>query len=111
MNVQHTFGNNNESYDVTMYNEIARAIIMGKMTMPQAFTKKEIIQDDIVEPEDNIIQITGTINDNDSLTLPGVKIIVKGTNNGTQKDFDGNYVIDASMNSVLIITYVGFDTQ
>ena len=35
--------------------------------------------------------ISGTVSDNSGLPLPGVNIIVKGTTNGTQTDFDGNY--------------------
>ena len=37
--------------------------------------------------------ITGTITDTAGLPLPGVNVIVKGTANGTQTDFDGKYSI------------------
>ncbi|EAP88226.1 carboxypeptidase-like regulatory domain-containing protein [Croceibacter atlanticus] len=40
--------------------------------------------------------VTGVVTDNSGLPLPGVTIIVKGTSNGTQTDFDGNYSINAS---------------
>ena len=32
--------------------------------------------------------ISGTVSDNSGMPLPGVNIIVKGTTNGTQTDFD-----------------------
>jgi len=51
--------------------------------------------------------ISGTITDQSGLPLPGVNIIVKGTTNGTQSDFDGNYSINASAGDVLTFTYVG----
>jgi TonB-linked SusC/RagA family outer membrane protein len=51
--------------------------------------------------------ISGTVSDNSGMPLPGVNIIVKGTTNGTQTDFDGNYSINASSGSVLTFTYVG----
>ena len=51
--------------------------------------------------------ISGTVSDNSGLPLPGVNIIVKGTTNGTQTDFDGNYNINASVGDVLTFTYVG----
>ncbi|MEO0572210.1 MAG: carboxypeptidase-like regulatory domain-containing protein, partial [Bacteroidota bacterium] len=35
--------------------------------------------------------ISGTVTDSDGLPLPGVNIVVEGTSNGTQTDFDGNY--------------------
>lgn len=51
--------------------------------------------------------ITGAVSDQDGLPLPGVNILVDGTTNGTQSDFDGNYSIDASEGQTLLFTYVG----
>ena len=45
--------------------------------------------------------ISGTISDQSGIPLPGVNIIVKGTTNGTQTDFDGNYSITANVGDVL----------
>ena len=45
--------------------------------------------------------ITGTVNDQDGLPLPGVNILVEGTTNGTQTDFDGNYSINGSEGQTL----------
>ena len=54
--------------------------------------------------------ISGTISDQSGMPLPGVNIIVKGTTNGTQSDFDGNYTINANVGSILSYTYVGLKT-
>ena len=54
--------------------------------------------------------ISGTISDQSGMPLPGVNIIVKGTTNGTQSDFDGNYNINASTGDVLTFSYVGLKT-
>ena len=54
--------------------------------------------------------ISGTVSDNSGLPLPGVNIIVKGTTNGTQTDFDGNYNIIANAGDVLTFSYVGLKT-
>ena len=54
--------------------------------------------------------ISGTVSDESGMPLPGVNIIVKGTTNGTQTDFDGNYSITASVGDVLTFTYVGLKT-
>jgi len=52
--------------------------------------------------------VTGTVTDGNGLPLPGVNVIEKGTNNGTQTDFDGNYSIDVSSNdAVLVFSFVG----
>ncbi|MRX62653.1 SusC/RagA family TonB-linked outer membrane protein [Maribacter luteus] len=44
--------------------------------------------------------------------LPGVNIVEKGTTNGTQTDFDGNYSITLTTdNAVLVLSYLGYSTQ
>lgn len=55
--------------------------------------------------------ISGNVTDQDGLPLPGVNIVVKGTANGTQTDFDGNYSIQASVGQTLVYTYVGQKTE
>ena len=51
--------------------------------------------------------ITGTVTDQDDLPLPGVNIVVKGTSNGVQTDFDGNYSISAAQGDVLVYSFIG----
>lgn len=51
--------------------------------------------------------VSGTVTDQDGLPLPGVNIVVEGTTNGTQTDFDGNYFITASQGQTLLFTYIG----
>jgi hypothetical protein len=58
------------------------------------------------------IPITGTVSDQNGQPLPGANILEKGTFNGTQSDFDGNFSLDvANENSILVISYLGFTTQ
>ena len=54
--------------------------------------------------------ISGNVTDQTGLPLPGVSIIVVGTSNGTQTDFDGNYSISASTGQVLRFSYIGQKT-
>ncbi|MEZ4778987.1 MAG: SusC/RagA family TonB-linked outer membrane protein [Flavobacteriaceae bacterium] len=54
--------------------------------------------------------ISGTITDESNLPLPGVNVIVKGTSNGTQTDFDGNYSISVNVGQALVFSYVGYKT-
>jgi len=51
--------------------------------------------------------VSGNVSDQNGLPLPGVNIIVKGTQEGTQTDFDGNYSIIASEGEELLFTYLG----
>jgi TonB-linked SusC/RagA family outer membrane protein len=55
--------------------------------------------------------ITGTVSDTSGTPLPGVTIVVSGTNNGTTTDFDGNYSISASSGQVLRFSYLGMTTK
>ncbi|QKX03755.1 SusC/RagA family TonB-linked outer membrane protein [Aquimarina sp. TRL1] len=55
--------------------------------------------------------ITGTVTDSNNMPLPGVNILIRGTNTGTQSDFDGNYSIQANKGSVLVYKYLGFSTK
>ncbi|MCK7590689.1 TonB-dependent receptor [Subsaxibacter sp. CAU 1640] len=56
-------------------------------------------------------KITGTVTSaDDSLPLPGVNIIEKGTTNGTNTDFDGNYSITVNQGAVLEFSSLGFKT-
>ncbi|MEZ0184200.1 MULTISPECIES: TonB-dependent receptor [Flavobacterium] len=56
--------------------------------------------------------IEGKITDASGLSLPGVNINEKGTKNGTSTDFEGSFKINVTSNkAVLIISYLGFQTQ
>ena len=61
-------------------------------------------------PPPTAIEIKGKITDDKGQPLEGATILVKGTNNGTKSDANGNFSIDAEPNSTLIISYVGFET-
>ncbi|WP_240751452.1 SusC/RagA family TonB-linked outer membrane protein [Flagellimonas onchidii] len=56
-------------------------------------------------------QVSGTVTDADGNPLPGASIIEKGTSNGTQTDFDGNYTIEVGEGATLVFSYIGFATQ
>jgi len=55
--------------------------------------------------------ITGVVNDNTGQPLPGANVVVKGTTNGTQTDFDGNFTLNAPSNGTISVSYLGFVTQ
>jgi TonB-linked SusC/RagA family outer membrane protein len=55
--------------------------------------------------------VSGVVSDNAGLPIPGVSVLVKGTNSGTQTDFDGKFSIKASPSQVLVFSYIGMKTQ
>ena len=56
-------------------------------------------------------QIKGNIQDEDSNPIPGVTVVVEGSQIGTTSDFDGNFSIDASEGDNLTFSFIGFQTQ
>ncbi|MBD0835379.1 TonB-dependent receptor [Aestuariibaculum suncheonense] len=57
-------------------------------------------------------EIKGTVIDKSGMPLMGANIIEKGTTNGVQTDFDGNFSINvANKTTTLIISYIGFKSQ
>lgn len=55
--------------------------------------------------------VTGVVKDDSGAGLPGVNIRIKGTNMGTTSDLNGKYKIHASTGSVLVFSFVGYDTK
>ncbi len=55
--------------------------------------------------------IKGTVTDASGAPLPGANVVVKGESNGTTTDFDGVFSIQAQKGSILIISYLGSETQ
>ncbi len=54
--------------------------------------------------------IYGVVYD-ESDELPGVNVMVKGTNNGVTTDFDGKFKIKAKKGDILIISFIGMGTM
>jgi TonB-linked SusC/RagA family outer membrane protein len=57
------------------------------------------------------ISVTGLVIDNTNQPLPSASIVVKGTDTGTQTDFDGKFSVEVSKGSILVISYLGFLTK
>ena len=56
--------------------------------------------------------ISGTIIDNNGQPLPGANILERGTSNGAQSDFDGNFSLKVKdANAIIVVSYLGFVTQ
>ncbi len=59
-----------------------------------------------------VFGISGKVVDGAGESLIGVNIQVKGTNKGTATDFDGNFALeDIDENAILVVSYVGYQTQ
>ncbi|GGG43802.1 hypothetical protein GCM10011414_11800 [Croceivirga lutea] len=56
------------------------------------------------------VTISGTVTDS-SGPLPGVSVVVEGTTNGTQTNFDGQYNIQSKKGQTLVFTYLGYESE
>ncbi len=55
--------------------------------------------------------VKGKVADDKGQGLPGVSVLVKGTNVGSISDVNGEYSIAAGKNATLVVSYIGFVTQ
>ena len=58
----------------------------------------------------NAKTVSGVVSD-EEFPLPGVSILVQGTNRGTRTDFDGKYKIDVALGETLEYSYIGFENK
>jgi len=57
------------------------------------------------------LKISGTVKDETGNTLPGVSVLLKGTNNGVTTDANGIFTLNAPSGSTLTLSYIGFQTK
>ncbi len=55
--------------------------------------------------------VTGTVVDSTGEPLIGASVIAEGTSNGVGTDIDGNFSLQVEPNAILVVSYVGYDTQ
>ncbi len=55
--------------------------------------------------------VSGKVTDTEGIPLIGASIIVQGSTNGVQTDFDGNYSINVAEGQNLAISYLGYKTK
>ena len=57
-------------------------------------------------------EISGVIVDETNQPMPGASILEKGTNNGTESNFDGKFSFTTKADSgILVISYIGYKTK
>lgn len=61
-----------------------------------------------ISPKRNL---TGKVVDETNTPLPGVSIVVRGTQTGTTTNGDGGFELDVPDNAVLVLSFVGYTTK
>ena len=82
--------NNNLTYKVT-----GKHIIITKTAITSQITK----------------EIVGVVTDERGEPIVGANVVEKGTSNGTITDLEGKFSLTVSEKSVLIVSYIGYNTQ
>lgn len=71
--------------------------------------KKKLIDDIAIA---STFLISGNVINENNEPLPGASVIEKGTSNGAQTDFDGNFSLEVTNeNAILVISYIGYGTK
>jgi TonB-linked SusC/RagA family outer membrane protein len=77
------------------------------ITRKESFIKPEMVS----EVPEKFAMVQGTVFNAAGEALVGVSVTVKGLDRGTSTDEKGKFSIDAPLNSVLVFTYIGFETK
>jgi hypothetical protein len=102
-------GSYSSEINISMISEVIESIIMDGVV--EIYTEGEIeVMGDVIEVFE-VVSISGTVRDQEGLILPGVNIIVEGTEIVTQSDLDGNYSLDVEANQTLQFIYIGFTSK
>ncbi|WP_080238876.1 SusC/RagA family TonB-linked outer membrane protein [Spirosoma rigui] len=80
-----------------------RKLLLGSWFLTLLFCLPVLAQD---------VTVSGRVtSSDDGSPLPGVSVQVKGTTRGTTTDVDGRYRVNASANSRLVYSFIGYSSQ
>ena len=92
------------------YKEIDNVVVIKKAE--KARKKKKPATEKQTPQQEEGKKITGTVTDQDGITLPGVNIMVKGTTMGVPTDENGNFELFVPEDkNRIVVSFIGFVTQ
>ncbi|PXX94895.1 SusC/RagA family protein, partial [Marinifilum breve] len=78
----------------------------------EVITFKEIEKATPVKEAKQQKEIKGTVTDDKGLPLPGVSVVIKGSNTGVSTDFDGNFSLELPDGEItLVFSFIGMEPQ
>ncbi|MWB95387.1 TonB-dependent receptor [Flavobacterium sp. GA093] len=89
----------------------AIAIILSSSSLSAAELTNSETKQTFISKNKEVDLVKGKVTDETGASLPGVSVLVKGTQKGAVTDIDGNYTIEAKIGDVLQFTYVGLETK
>lgn len=100
------------SVDANNLNEAVKQILAGQDVSYEIKGKNIVVhQKRQPQKEQGNRKVTGVVKDVTGEPVIGASVQVKGTSNGTITDIDGNFSLLVSPDDVLVVSYIGYDTQ
>lgn len=102
----------NNKFQITVYGLLA-LLVCSPIDIFAAANDKNLVDAKILDNiEEDGFNVKGQVVDADGYPLPGVNVLVKGTNIGVITDIDGNYTLEAPYsNASIVFSYVGFHPE
>jgi len=92
------------------YNIVNKQIVLLKKSADELLQLEHLELKQKAPVKEQELEISGLVTDTEGTPLPAVNIIVVGTQQGTETDFDGHYSMRIRKGAVLAFSYVGMET-
>ena len=83
------------------YEASGNKIVLNQLKTAALLTPSQVVEEPVL----------GKVKSNKGEAMPGVSILLKGTNRGTISDADGNYKINANVGDALVVSFIGYETK
>ena len=81
---------------------------MSFYPVSSAYAEQMKHNDTAMEVNQKKVRITGVVRDENGDVVPGASVIVRGTNNGTVTNIDGQFSLNVEAGNTLVVSFVGY---
>ncbi|CDA84611.1 tonB-dependent receptor plug [Bacteroides sp. CAG:754] len=81
---------------------------MSFYPVSSAYAEQMKHNDTTMEVNQKKVRITGVVRDENGDVVPGASVIVRGTNNGTVTNIDGQFSLNVEAGNTLVVSFVGY---
>lgn len=81
---------------------------MSFYPVSSAYAEQMKHNDTTMEVSQKKVRITGVVRDENGDVVPGASVIVRGTNNGTVTNIDGQFSLNVEAGNTLVVSFVGY---
>lgn len=104
--------NENRSFLSTPLMKAATCLVLTAFAASPVYADNSGSPVPMEQQQQKSVTVKGTVKDSQGEPLMGVSILEKGTTNGIATDINGNFTLNVKSNSsVLVFSYVGFETK